>query len=97
MEKIKIRAQLGPRPIYAMSVQCPACRNWFDSKDILKYPNFLHNERDFEVCSFECPICNHRFEHNEVTGDDEELLVIIECDDEQEVYHECLHKKVIWE
>lgn len=62
MEKIKIRVNFGRRPIYAISVQCPSCKNWFDSVDILKYPNFLHN-----------------------------------CADEEEVYRECLHKKVIWE
>lgn len=97
MEKIKIRVNFGQRPIYAISVQCPSCKNWFDSVDILKYPNFLHNDGDLAVCDFECPICHHEFEHNEVIGNDEEDLEIIECADEEEVYRECLHKKVIWE
>ena len=88
-QTVNIKAEYEVPPIIHLAVQCPDCKNWFRSEDILDkdvcYESALYYAELYcPKCGFECNL-------------DAFSYSIKECDSSKEVYENILRKKESWE
>ena len=88
--KLNIRVEYEPTPIRHLSIKCPFCNNWFKKNDIAKNDIDYITDLTYDG-EFKCPNCKKEFDSSDYE------LNIVECDNHNEVYKDCLTKKVIWE
>lgn len=84
---MKARIEFEITPIRHIAIQCPHCEKWFYGSDITDQS--LHDIVDVMYAQYECPVCGNTFD-----GKDFDY---VECDGSDEVYKDCLTKKVSWE
>ena len=94
-EYLNIKVEYDPTPIRHIAVQCPYCGRWFKGYDILiSSNNNLAFSYDIKSAVFKCPVCTHAFGLRE---QENLILNIMDCSSSEEVYKDCLTKKVTWE
>lgn len=86
---INMKAEYEPATIRHLSVQCPSCKNWFRSEDILD--TSVSYESELYYAELFCPICKleETVSYCEYS--------IKECNNSKEVYENVLRKKESWE
>lgn len=89
-----VKVEYDRVPIRHIAVQCPYCGKWFRAFDVLIGPNKLEYNSDVRQASFKCPVCSIVFGKVNLST---ETANIIECTCAEDVYKDCLTKKVTWE
>lgn len=84
---MKARIEFETQPIKHIAIQCPNCEKWFYGEDLAGHP--LRDVVDVMFAHYECPVCGKTF--------DGKIFDYVECGDSEEVYKDCLTKKVKWE
>ena len=88
MDKLNVRVEYDMKPIRHLAIQCPSCKGWFESNDILdddiKYSDDLNNIEG------ECPRCGEEFWF--CSG----KIEIEECLSSGKVHRDTLKKKIEW-
>ena len=82
---VNIKVEFEPRQIRHLAIECPECKNWFNSYDICDEDIRYNYQLSYNNC--ECPKCGCLFKTNNNN--------IQECSYE-EVYKDVLEKKVEW-
>lgn len=86
---MNVRVEYELTPIRHVAVQCPKCNNWFDGREIVDDDNITYTYQLNHV-DFICPVCGRIF-----NGSDG--IVVKEVSSSEEVYKDCLKKKVVWQ
>lgn len=86
---MNVRVEYELTPIRHFAVQCPKCNNWFNGREIVDDDDVMYTYQ-LSYVDFICPVCGIVF-----TGADG--FNVEEADSSEEVYNDCLKKKVIWE
>lgn len=84
-QSIKVRVEFDPTPIRHLAIECPQCKNWFNSADICEETIVYDYELNNLNCI--CPKCKYSF-----SG----AASIQECNSLEEVYKDVLTRKVEW-
>ena len=58
-KKVNVKVEYDRIPIRHMAVQCPDCKNWFASYDIVQSDWDYEHQINGAIC--ECPICQNSF------------------------------------
>ena len=102
---VNVRVEYESTPVRHLAIQCPHCQRWFHASDVTPEGVWIRFDYEIETTTYHCPVCEEDFGFSSPYSShfnlgygtpDKVKFNIQELGTSEEVYKDCVTKKVEW-